>query len=271
MGQTPTIKTTKTGKRYFVVNGRKVFITKKMTNKEISSIYRLLKKRTSLFKTNPNNSNKISIKIDNSARTQTQKARFRNRSKKNSKSNFVSTIDPANRVTTTSGVNALDQDLLNSSINKTNKSLHDSNKLLTMIQDEKNKPPNEDERRRLLRKDINFFIAAYNASRPQQEPQQEPQQKLQIVREEPAINLDEEDKKHQGPREPEDIPPDILQPPPVNPPDILQPPPVNPPDILQPPPVKLSEEKSPVKPDKPRVRIHRKSYSPEEKKEKKQN
>ena len=149
---TPTIKTTKTGKRYFVVNGQKVFITKKMTKKEISSIYRLLKKRASLFpvkKKKTNNSNKISINIDNSSKRQ----RAPHRSEK--KSNFVSTIDPANRVTKSSGVNALDQDLMNSSINK-------ANKLLTMMQGEKkqqNQEPNENERRMTLFDDLMFFAS----------------------------------------------------------------------------------------------------------------
>ena len=42
MGHLPTIKVTKSGKRYFVVHGRKIFISAKMTKNEILAIYKLL-------------------------------------------------------------------------------------------------------------------------------------------------------------------------------------------------------------------------------------
>ena len=38
------IHATKNGKRYFVVNGHKIFITSEMTKKQISAIYKLLLK-----------------------------------------------------------------------------------------------------------------------------------------------------------------------------------------------------------------------------------
>jgi len=40
----PKIYVSKSGKRYFVVNERKVYINSKLTKKEIMSIYNLLKK-----------------------------------------------------------------------------------------------------------------------------------------------------------------------------------------------------------------------------------
>ena len=43
MAARPKIYVTKNGKRYFIVNHQKIFISD-MTNKEISKIYRLLKK-----------------------------------------------------------------------------------------------------------------------------------------------------------------------------------------------------------------------------------
>ena len=45
MAKLPVVLVSKSGKRYFVVNGRKVYIESKMTKKEIIAIYRLLLKK----------------------------------------------------------------------------------------------------------------------------------------------------------------------------------------------------------------------------------
>ena len=44
MAKRPEVLITKSGKRYFIVNKRKIYIESKMTKKEIISIYRLLLK-----------------------------------------------------------------------------------------------------------------------------------------------------------------------------------------------------------------------------------
>ena len=43
--QKPVIYLTKTGKKYFVVNGKRIFIDANMTKKEVTAIYKVLKKK----------------------------------------------------------------------------------------------------------------------------------------------------------------------------------------------------------------------------------
>ena len=42
---TPKIHVTEKGKRYFIVNGKRVYVNSKLTRKELSSLYKLLKKK----------------------------------------------------------------------------------------------------------------------------------------------------------------------------------------------------------------------------------
>src|SRR5689334_5901879 len=90
----PKINVTKTGKRYFVVNGRKVYITSDMTKREVTTIYKLLLKSVPKPKRKVtfSNSNVINQYINSEPR------RRRRRTKPKPKP-FDSTITDANRVT----------------------------------------------------------------------------------------------------------------------------------------------------------------------------
>ena len=57
---TPKLYVTKTGKKYFLVNKKRVFISSKLSKKEITSIYRILMKQDKKKKKNyhTNNSSK---------------------------------------------------------------------------------------------------------------------------------------------------------------------------------------------------------------------
>lgn len=126
MGKLPIINVTKTGKRYFVVNGRKIFIESKMTKKEISGIYKVLlksvpvkKKKTKAVKqaTNINKATAIIKQYIN----EPPKRRKR---KKKSKT-FKSTLNDSNRVTTSSSGDdskkSNNEDVINSLKNQLNK------------------------------------------------------------------------------------------------------------------------------------------------------
>jgi hypothetical protein len=129
MGTLPRIHKTKSGKRYFVVNGRKIFINSKMTKKEASAIYKLLRKNIGEKKTKRNKSiksvktsNKASAVIKQYINTEPQKRKAKPKSKP-----FESTLNPSNRVSV-SGFDrhpkdSGDKDLINSLINKHNKPL----------------------------------------------------------------------------------------------------------------------------------------------------
>lgn len=118
------IHVTKSGRRYFVVNGRKIYINSDMTKSQISAIYKLLLKSVNRTKnvkrpaTNKAVTARATVNIHNAP-----PARRRQRSK--SKSAVVSSIDPANRVTVSgesrhpkdSGL----EDVINSLINENNK------------------------------------------------------------------------------------------------------------------------------------------------------
>ena len=104
-----TIHRTKSGKRYFIANGRKVFINSKLTKREKLQIYKLLLKNV---KHKKHNGTVINMN------TQSRRPSRRNQSKP-----FQSTIDPATRVTTSSGnpKDSGDKDIINSLINDRNK------------------------------------------------------------------------------------------------------------------------------------------------------
>jgi hypothetical protein len=105
MTKLPTVKVTKSGKKYFVVNGRKIFIESNMTKREMMSIYKLLLKKVQPKRTTKN-VNKSSATIKQYFNHNPYRTRQRNNNKKkdekDNKSNQKSTIDPANRVTVTS-------------------------------------------------------------------------------------------------------------------------------------------------------------------------
>lgn len=106
----PTIHKTKTGRKYFIVNGRKFIISSRLTKREISHIYKLLQKKTK----NKGTSVRNTITINN----QTGRTTRRN-PQKQKETPFHSTIDPSMRVIATSG-NSGDSDLINSLVNTVN-------------------------------------------------------------------------------------------------------------------------------------------------------
>ena len=108
MSLLPTIHKTKTGKKYFIVNGRKFIISSRLTKREIAHIYKLLQKKTK----NKGTSVRNVITINN------QNGRTR-RNPKQKQTPFHSTIDPLMRVIATSG-NSGDSDLINSLVNTVN-------------------------------------------------------------------------------------------------------------------------------------------------------
>ena len=97
----------KNGKKYFKVNGKRVVIKSKMTEKEILGIYKLLKKKTNFTNgrllapvkgktTKIYNSAKAVVNIHNPAST-------KRRRKRPHKRPFQSTIDEKNKVSATHG------------------------------------------------------------------------------------------------------------------------------------------------------------------------
>ena len=94
MIKSPKVNLTKSGKRCFIVNGRKIFESG-MTKAEINSIYKVLLKSVPI-KTRTKNVNKATAIIKQYINTAPVRRRRNNAQKKNKK--FVSTIDEANRV-----------------------------------------------------------------------------------------------------------------------------------------------------------------------------
>ena len=111
---TPKLYVTKTGKKYFLVNKKRVFISSKLSKKEITSIYRILMKQDKKKKKNyhTNNSSKAVINITNAAPS----SRRRERTAKVSKS----TSNEGNKVSVSGGdpKDSGDKDLINSLIQK---------------------------------------------------------------------------------------------------------------------------------------------------------
>ena len=104
----PVIHKTKTGKKYFIVNDQRVYIESGMSKKDISSIYKLLKKKLQ-NKQKITNSAKAIVNINNPAP-------IKRRRRNNKKKAFESTLNDFNRVTTSSGNN--NEDKVNYLINK---------------------------------------------------------------------------------------------------------------------------------------------------------
>ncbi len=116
MGSLPKINVTKSGKRYFKVNGRKIYIQAGVTRKQILSIYKALQKT---IKTKTVNTNKASavVNINNGP------SRRSNRRRRYVK--FNSTINPLNRVSVSGSdhhpKDSGDKDLINKLINEKQK------------------------------------------------------------------------------------------------------------------------------------------------------
>ena len=113
MAKLPIVLVSKSGKRYFVVNGRKVYIESKMTKKEIIAIYRLLLKKA--------------LKKKRRKPTVTT----RKKRKVGHDKPFMSMIDPSNRVTV-SGKDSGDKDMINKLINDNKKLADDLLNLKTL-------------------------------------------------------------------------------------------------------------------------------------------
>ena len=108
MAKFPIIRVTKSGRRYFILHGKKVYIKSKLTKKEIALIYKLLSKnRRRLTQGKSKISNVINIR--NTAINRPEKP-------------FPSFVQPPAQVMVR-GSNARDQDLLNKLINDLNKKL----------------------------------------------------------------------------------------------------------------------------------------------------
>ena len=128
MANLPKFYRSSAGMRYFVVNGRKVFIEPGVSKKQILSIYKTLKKTIKTKKRKPKTNKQSAqtvININNEPKR-------RNRSNRNRKYvKFGSTINPllqsiSSGFTKDSG----DIDLVNKSINEFNKKLDDDKRKL---------------------------------------------------------------------------------------------------------------------------------------------
>ncbi len=114
MAKLPKIKKTKTGRKYFTVNGRRIYIETGVTRKQIEAIYK------TLLKAVPHSVNKSQVVVN----VGQQNAPRRRRRRANAKTGpFESTINPLFRSTATSGnpKDSGDKDLLNKQANEINK------------------------------------------------------------------------------------------------------------------------------------------------------
>ncbi len=96
----PKIHISKTGRKYFIVHDKKVYIDADMVRKEINKIYKLLKK---------------------TMKPKRKKKRRTRRNKRSEIKPFQSMIDPRFQSTAISGQQARNEDITNSLINKVNK------------------------------------------------------------------------------------------------------------------------------------------------------
>ena len=119
-----TIYESKTGKRYFIVNGRRVYINSKMTRKEAIGIYNILKKNIPKRPTNINKAKAV-VHIHG---VQTKRTK-RTRRKAKSKSKEGKSTGNAPVVTVSKGNpnNALQEDKINSLTNQINKANDEAN------------------------------------------------------------------------------------------------------------------------------------------------
>jgi hypothetical protein len=116
MSKLPQIHITKTGKKYFIVNGKRIFINSKVTKQEILSIYKLLKRKMKLTKKATNiNSAKAIVNINNGP--------IRRRRRRKVNENKKGYLDPFNTKPTTSGnaVSGSNEDRFNKLDNELNK------------------------------------------------------------------------------------------------------------------------------------------------------
>ncbi len=90
MSQAPRVYL-KNGKKYFKVNGKRIFIRSKMSEREIMDIYKLLKKTMQGKKTKITNTARAVVNIHNPPAPRRRRRRV-------TKKPFVSTIDEKNRV-----------------------------------------------------------------------------------------------------------------------------------------------------------------------------
>lgn len=128
MARLPKIHVTKKGKKYFIFDGRKVYINSKLTKREIGLIYKLLQKHLAV------STNQGIININNQ-----QARRINSRLRKTKEKPFVSTIDEARRVSVSSGhpKDSGDKDLINSLKNELNK----ATQLIQSLQPSPRPPP----------------------------------------------------------------------------------------------------------------------------------
>jgi len=130
----PKIYRTKSGKKYFVINGRKVFVSSKLSTKEILAIYKILARNVKKTKkreaTNVNKATAI-VNITHPTR----------RRRKATNTPSTSTIDPAHRVSTSGPVqhpkDSGNKDLINGLINDTNAKRDELTRLINANVEEK--------------------------------------------------------------------------------------------------------------------------------------
>ena len=103
----PIVHITKSGKRYFVVHERKIYISRKMSQKEIYIIYKLLLKNLKVQKNSPTNVNKATAIIKQYINHKSEKKKSRKRVSRVIKHNnvdhlpkiIVNTTNPGNNNT----------------------------------------------------------------------------------------------------------------------------------------------------------------------------
>ena len=104
----PTIYTSKSGKKYFIINKKRIFLNAKLTNKEVLTIYKLLKQKLRNKKTNN--------KVTNSAKAVINITNPPSKRRMTTRKNKAVPHGP-NIVTVTSG-KSNDEDIINSLTNK---------------------------------------------------------------------------------------------------------------------------------------------------------
>ena len=132
----PIIHVTQSGKRYFNVNGRKIYIERGVSQKTITKIYKTLQKSVKPKKAKlmyiPA-SNKASAVIKQYINTHpiTRRRRRRNHKKKSKSKEFQSSLNDSNRVSSSRSSHSKDSgdnDLVNKTINDFNKKLEEEKK-----------------------------------------------------------------------------------------------------------------------------------------------
>ncbi len=118
MAKLPIINKTKTGRKYFTISGKRIYVEPGVTRKQIEGIYKTLKKA---IKPSPKkvsaNTNRASAVV-NIHNEPVKRRTYRNKKKDKP---FVSSIDPAHRTIVSNGTSNTEKDLLNKLINEENK------------------------------------------------------------------------------------------------------------------------------------------------------